>query len=429
MKRVVIVGAGLAGAMLSRVLHASDKCEVTVIDKGPVDSYLLDKKSKNKLAQVSTYCFGNGGTTNLWHNGLILPSDNSTKGFSLLEYVNQAAKILGYNGEKEFDKFVKEIRSSFSNLHTDVLFYPESRMKIVAEYNECYFNSDVVDISINGGVVDSIKIKTKSGSTNVSGDVFIFSCGGLGTPRLLKKLNLLQSGMSFIDHPMGFVGKVQIKRNFLELFSSLVSRKVSGGEVKTAIVCDIGGLRSALYFRPAFLNSNNKSIVKYKSLLGASSGVELINNLFDKRIFHPDIISEVAYKLFGLHFRRSVLSLMLVCEQIKTNNLLSMDRAELRISSEEINIYRQHICYYNKLLAGYCQSMDIEESLSEADLWSAAHYSGGDCLSDVVDADSLKYVDLDNLYVCDGSVLSSHSYTNTGLEIVARALKLAESIK
>lgn len=429
MKRVVIVGAGLAGAVLSRMLRATDKFEVAVIDKGPVDSYLLDKKSKNKLAQVSTYCFGNGGTTNLWHNGLILPSDDNTEGFSLLGYVNQAAEILGYNGGKEFDKFVEEIRTSFPNLHTDVLFYPESRMKISASYDEGYFNSDVVGISINRGVVDSVKINTQSGIREVSGDIFIFSCGGLGTPRLLKQLNLLQSDMGFIDHPMGFIGKVQVKRKFLELFSSLVSRKVSGGEAKIALVCDMGGLRSALYFRPAFLNSNSKSIIKYKSLLGASSGMELIKSLFDKRLFHPDIVSEVVYKLFGLHLRRSVLSLMLVCEQKKTNNLLSMDRAELRISSEEINVYRQHICYYKKLLAGYCQGMDIEERLSEDDLWSAAHYSGGDCLSDVVDADSLKYVDLDNLYVCDGSVLSSHSYTNTGLEIVARALKLADSIK
>ena len=73
MKRrsVVVIGAGLAGSLLCNALAAD--ADVTLLEIGEKDriSYPQIRFVKRRLAHVKTFCFGGGGTTNLWHNGLI----------------------------------------------------------------------------------------------------------------------------------------------------------------------------------------------------------------------------------------------------------------------------------------------------------------------------------------------------------------------
>lgn len=70
-KKVIVIGGGLAGSLLCNQLvkHA----DVTLLEVGSKDSiqYPQIGFDNKKLAHVDTFCFGGGGTTNLWHNGLI----------------------------------------------------------------------------------------------------------------------------------------------------------------------------------------------------------------------------------------------------------------------------------------------------------------------------------------------------------------------
>ena len=58
-------------------------------------------------------------------------------------------------------------------------------------------------------------------------DVLIVSAGALGTPGLVKMLLAAagrsgeEAGIGFADHPMGFVGKVKVKKSAAAIFRRL----------------------------------------------------------------------------------------------------------------------------------------------------------------------------------------------------------------
>jgi hypothetical protein len=378
---------------------------------------------------VPTYCYGDGGTTNLWHNGLIIPEIEKIKNLDLNDYINPAARLLGYVGDSEFQEFIKEELMKNSDLNCDAIYYPSKKNVFNAKFENGYFNAEVTKINTLGNIVSSIEFIHKNEKKLIDADILIISCGGIGTPRLLYQLGLLNKKMSFIDHPMGFFGKINVKSQYVRLFSELEEVKTNAGWVKKSLTCSIGGLKTALYFRQAITMGNKKSIIQYKSLLGASSGKGLLKNIFDFRIFHPDIISEIFSKLFGVKLKDDTFSIMLVCEQKGTSNELSMHSAKLKISVTDMSIYKKHLEYYEKILKKYTNTMNINTNIDRGDFWSAAHYSGGDMMVDDIEELSLKFRNFENFYICDGSVIHTHSYTNTGLEIAARALKLARSLK
>ena len=76
-KNVVVIGAGLAGTLLCNELVG--QCNVTLLEVGDENGISCPDISfiRKQFAAVKTFCLGGGGTTNLWHNGLIpiLPQD------------------------------------------------------------------------------------------------------------------------------------------------------------------------------------------------------------------------------------------------------------------------------------------------------------------------------------------------------------------
>ena len=70
-KKVVVIGGGLAGCLLCNEL--AGQAEVTLLEVGRKDAISYPKLGfdRKQLAAVPTCCYGGGGTTNLWHNGLI----------------------------------------------------------------------------------------------------------------------------------------------------------------------------------------------------------------------------------------------------------------------------------------------------------------------------------------------------------------------
>ena len=458
-KKIVIIGSGLAGSLLCNELVKH--YDVTLLEKGRKNSFQFAriKFIKKKLAEVPTFCFGEGGTTHLWHNGLIpINADDITSNYfrdvlkNLWPYIDQAASELFFkNGhyQAEYERVVAEVNSLSDKFSVfpygiDCLIYPKNFKKLMVDpgVKSIYDVQDIDFIIDNKKVVE---INYSTGQTNnIEADIVIVACGGMGTPKILQKLisstgnSTNTAGFGFIDHPKGFVGKVKFKKNISWAFKKLSSYDkgdyISRNAVRLKSKC--GRYTSCVFFRPALTMGNNLSVYKYKSALGASGGVDRLKIMFSPKLFHPDILAEIFAHLFGFNIPSRTYNIFFIGEQKRGSNRVYYKGDELEvdwnITEEEISIYCDMLKRLRDMIADLADEINIKTDISPDWLWSAAHHSGttsmGDSEDCLIDSD-LKLKCCDNVFVCDGSVIQEHSYANTGLTIGQLALRLADRLR
>lgn len=436
-RRLVIVGAGLAGVTLAN--RVESVFNVTVIEKGGRDSFSTPDLNDYKLAAVPTLAYGQGGTTNLWHNGLIKPSLKSIKGdkfrskLELLSdsgYIDEAARELGYKEELEFSSSVDHREHIFEGLlgmSLNCIYYPDkvTILKLNPEV-EAFYNSTVESVNTDDktlGLTDAFGV-----SRLLNYDVLIIASGGIGSIKVLQNSGLLSPKRAFfIDHPMGFLAKIKVKKEFEGLFQQLHSDGSVFGHFKAVIPVTIGDYTSAVYVRPAQSLVVNSSISKYKSLLGASSGLRRLKSLMSPKILHPDILSEIFYKLTKRTLNKRVYSLMFVGEQRLFTNTIKCDEVSLVLNADELDVYKKQLDLLEDELKPFCEVFNKCDDITPDDLWSAAHHSGSVANTKALD-ENLRLVGYEDIYVCDASVLPEHSYFNTGLVIAAFALNLGDEL-
>jgi len=458
-KTVVVIGAGLAGSLICNELI--NKANVTMLEIGDKDviSYPKINFLKKKLAEVKTFCFGGGGTTNLWHNGLIPinTKDVSSEFFSELlkeakPYTDRAAANLFFLNDSyldEYDSTVVEMNFEAAKLGVfeegvDCLLYPKkfNKLNIDSEVDS-YYRVDNIEFQNNDSRITAVKFDVGGKWHQIKADAVIISAGTFGTPRLIEKiLSTMEEthknvGYGLIDHPLGFVGKVKIKKEFVKAIQKFSLFDKGGYECCTAAryKSNCGKYTCFAFFRPALTMSNKLSIYKYKSLLGASSGIERIKNAFSFKIFHPDIIAEIFSHIFGMNIGGRIFNVLFYFEQKQGNNNVSYDGNTLNIdwtiTEEELEIYNNMLGQVNLSLSEISDVVNIQMPITKDWLWSGAHHSGtvslGSADDELVDKD-LKLKCCDNVYVCDGSVIQENSYANTGLTIAQLALRLAEEV-
>lgn len=458
-KNIVVIGAGLAGTLICNEL--SKKCNVTLLEVGEKNTvgYPEINFIQKRFAAVKTFCLGGGGTTNLWHNGLIpiLPKDVTSDDFKEVlaeaeSYHNKAAANLFWL-DNPYSAEYKKVHSETNQLAekigffsdgVDCLLYPKkfSKLDVVAEVNAFYEVSDIEFNSVYKKITSvSYYIGKKRHSVNA--DVVIISAGTLNSPRLVKKalsaLNFSERnvGTGLADHPMGFIGKVKIKKSVNSDIKLLSVRDQGNYECRTAIrvKSECGKYTGCAFLRPALTMENKLPIYKYKSLLGASSGRDRIRNMFSWKLFHPDTLAEIYSHLFGVNIPGRIYNVLFLFEQKRGKGYVKHNGSELeidwRITEDELKIYKGMIKKLNDMLAGIADEVNLKTDMTEDWLWSAAHHSGtislGEKDVDLVNKD-LKLNACDNVFVCDGSVIQEHSYANTGLTIGSLAMRLAERI-
>lgn len=458
-QKIVVIGGGLAGSLLCNELvkHA----DVTLLEIGSKNSIRYPRIGfdRKKLAEVSTFCFGGGGTTNLWHNGLIPISQNDIVGRKFAEVVaeaqsftDEAASALYFNKEPyslAYEKMVSEVTSIAERIGgfsdgIDCLIYPKKfkKLKVDSRVNDFYSASNI------GFVADGRRIKTVTymidgKEFSLDADVVIVAAGALGSPKILKEIIqasghcFLSLGTGFIDHPMGFVGKVRFDKRVAGLIGKLSMYDkgdyVSRNAVRLRSAC--GQYTCCAFFRPALTMDNRLSVYKYKSLLGASSGFARFRNAFSRKIFHPDIVAEIFSHLFRVNIPSRTYNILFIAEQKRGNNRVYYDGENLRvdwsISADELAIYRTLLEKLQGMLLPVAEEVNLVTNITEDWLWSAAHHSCtvplGSSAEDLVDED-LRLKFLDNVFVCDGSIIQEHSYANTGLAIGQLALRLAKRV-
>ena len=144
-KKVLVVGSGLAGSLLCDELCKVH--DVTLLEKGPQNSIAYPQFNfhRKKLAKVHTCCYGSGGSTNLWHNGLIPIRGEDVVGSEFREvlqkagpYTDQTAEALFYTNAyfaEDHRQLVNEANMLSPDLKNfcygiDCLVYPKKYQKL-----------------------------------------------------------------------------------------------------------------------------------------------------------------------------------------------------------------------------------------------------------------------------------------------------------
>ena len=458
-KNVVIIGAGLAGTLICNELVG--KCNVILLEIGEKEriSYPMTKFVDKPLATVKTFCYGGGGTTNLWHNGLIpiQEHDISIEPFKKIiseskTFMDKAAENLYWVGSSfsaEYMQLVSEMKdlAKESEIYcdgVDCLLYPHKYNKLEADPNiHAYYSVNRINFDAEEKNIKKITFYINDKKYTIEVDIVVISAGALGSPSLVNKvLSAIGKasssvGVGFIDHPIGFLGKVKVKKSHISVVKKFSLFRKKNYDCLTAlrIKSDCGKYSAAVFFRPSLTMSNHLSITKFKSILGASRGLERLKNAISFKLFHPDILAEIFSHLFGIRIPSRIFNLLVVFEQKRGDSKVSFnnDVIELSwdISERELAIYRQILKKIKQKLGTISDEININTEITKDWLWSEAHHSGtlslGKDHDDLLDID-LKLKITDNVYVCDGSVIQEHSYANTGLTIAQLAMRLADRI-
>ncbi len=458
-KKIVVIGAGLAGTLISNELVKH--CNVTLLEVGHKNGidYPEIKFVRKQFAAVKTFCLGGGGTTNLWHNGLIpiLPQDVISDDFQEVlaaakEYHDKAAANLFWLDNPysvEYEKVVADTNVLVEKLNVfsdgvDCLLYPKkySKLEIATAVDGFYGVSDI-DFSAGENRVSSVNYCVEGKRCSVDADAVIISAGTLGSPLLVKKVlsslgcAVENVGIGLVDHPLGFVGKVKVKKTVNKDMKQLSVCDRGNYEYRTAIrvKSECGEYTGCAFLRPALTMENKLPIYKYKSLLGASCGRDRIRNMLSWKLFHPDILAEIYSHLFGVNIPGRIYNILFLFEQKRGKSYVTYNDSGLEIdwdvTEEELKIYKGMVRKLHDMLGGIADEINLEFDLTKDWLWSAAHHSGTISLGKKegchVDK-NLKLNACDNVFVCDGSIIQEHSYANTGLTIGSLAMYLAERI-
>ena len=130
-KIIVVIGSGLAGSLISNQLVKG--CEVTLLERGQKDKieYPSVVFAQKHFGAVKTFCIGQGGTTNLWDNGLIPIDSNdvSSQGFNdvlneIKPYMDKAAEKL-YFREKLYSTEYSTVRTEMNSISEIIGPFPD----------------------------------------------------------------------------------------------------------------------------------------------------------------------------------------------------------------------------------------------------------------------------------------------------------------
>jgi len=457
-RNVLVIGSGLAGTLIANNLLR--KHDVTVLEAGRSNGYEYPhvRYLKKAFGHVPTFCYGEGGTTNLWHNGLMPLRPEDVEDFRFKEILREAAAFSDRAADSLFfptPHFSTEYQSLIEKMSRlneqiglfaegiDCLLYPRSYRGLrIAPGARTHFGVTDIDFSARGRSVERVHFTSGSARHSVDTDTVVISGGSLGTPVLVSRVlaalghSNSTAGQGLMDHPMGFVGKVRVREDIARAFRELSSHDCGSYECCTAGRLKHQSHLAAIYVRPALTMDNSLALYKYKSILGASRGTKRIRAAISARLFHPDVLAEIYSHLLHTAIRSNIFSILVFFEQKRGPGFVTSQAQELSVSWDiqphELDIYNNMLRRLHDLFAPVADELTIETPIDESWLWSGAHHSGtislGDGDDDIVNSD-LRIRRSDNVYVCDGSIIQEHSYANTGLTIGQLAYRLTAMIE
>ncbi|MDA7723362.1 GMC oxidoreductase [Pseudomonadales bacterium] len=460
-KHVIIVGAGLGGCFLANSL--AENFDVTIVELGSAKPLLQDrvKDIANPAVTYPHICSGLGGTTNLWHNGLIeidrevfenrwpYPKTELRAYYEKAFYAlaGQSRDVIGRSAKALFDKY--QGIGFLKNMFGEFLYYPKKRVNpwgtFKLEKRVNLVDGEVVDFEIDSkGNIRSVVVKENNKGMDiiVSGDIFVLAAGGLSTPLLLHKLASKPNGcahenigFNYEDHPSAVFGEIVLSVPLYKLWNY----PCFGGSLRLPLVVQQDGLQVSFQLRPSaqFLNRNGRSHVK--SVLS-----DLRNNLLSLKLYwrlltnYDDIFEIISMKI-GLNFPTRYYHLLMVAEQGPSMSCAVWSDTDSSTFYRKWLIDDKHITTYEaafrKLVSQLSDKVTTARTFSDwqENVFSSSHHSGTARMAltpkdGVCDKNALVF-GFNNLFISDGSAIPATGTANTGLTIAALAIKLGDHIR
>lgn len=458
-RKVVIVGAGLGGCVCAFSLsHTHD---VTVIELGKSTSEIEERvvdlaRPAGGSPHVGS---GLGGGTALWHNALIEIDEEIFEQYwpfpktELDKWYDLAYPLLGGTRKEALSQPSDVLRQEYRKMGLEADLYqsqfiPSSRRNLWHSLGLTdrvrLLRGEAIRFGVSGERIDSVTVRTANGEVEVEGDYFVIAGGGFGTPVLLERLSqqvdvlsLQNAGRFYEDHPIGFIGRVQIRKPIYRFWNY----SVPGGSLRALTVVRHEGGHFGFQLRPAALRLREDRSQRMGSII-----TKLRNQLWNplhwfRLLTYWDDILDILSMKFRIRIPTSHYAIFLQAGQHPSEERsIFGDESQERqrkiyrkwvLSPEYFATVRAAIESFSERIRPFSHSLTLLSNWQDA-LATGAHHSGTarmsrDPRSGVCDSNG-KIHGLDNVYVADGSCIPCSGVANTGLTIGALALRLADHL-
>lgn len=437
---IAIVGAGLAGGLLAEEL--GKWARVTVFERGGSEPTRPDHPiiERHPLGLYPSYGYGLGGTTNIWHGGLLAMRPEEYGGHwpdevpeDLEQYQSNVVRRL-YGEEWLRTWNARGAANEHSPPFLDMMIKPRETFRV--RESRCFSRVDLrlghhVERVEEVGDKILLYVEGSGSGEPLVFDLVVISAGGMNSPIILQRSNIggQNVGENITDHPMGFVAKVTRGPDHSR-FDCL--RRLPDAEPMLKIYDAKSALWSAFYLRP----TESADIVSdpyadsFKTL-GSFGGLRKYFSALSK-LGNMEFRTQAIEHLLGRPYLGLHAYILVVSEQEARGqgsvreDVSGAIRVNWVVSDAVISAIDRSLDKLADWLGGELHRVpgDMRNRL-----WSAAHHSGGcqianDPKMGVVDSD-LRVHGTERIFVCDSSVLPSTGASNTGLTIGALALRLA----
>jgi len=476
MKHICIIGSGFSGGILASEISEDPKIKVTLLDCDNIKEKFNDrfnlKKNKSSYLSFNSTAYGFGGTSNLWHGVMTLLDDCDYNLISskikidfkseikkvlpeLSKYFGNLSILLG-NKYKENQKYFKH--EPFLSKNHIIQKKPVRIRKIIND--SCKKNSNlnlisnalVISLKYSGSKITSVIYNQNGIKKELTADIFVISAGALESPRILldsfvhdhKNYHI---GKNLLDHPIVLIGKLKLNRksfhNFHGMYNFFRNNSPRLGLILKSNYKNNDQLNHSIFLRPS-TKTDMSSFKKDLSLLlsGKLSFIRILTILFNPRLLRLSLILLMEKAGIGYYTDELDVTLQLegVSETGQSYVKLSSQKDQYNRSIPDINYNFSNkllsdIKYIQELLGNNTRSNStfVSCKVNFSDFILGSHHAGTCSMSyeegqGVVDS-NLKYHGIENLYICDASVLPKIGNANLSLTLAALAIRLSNQIK
>lgn len=482
---ICIVGSGISASSLA--LELSDAgIAYLMVEAGPLESSdpkVIQKESLGRTFGLSaTRSIEVGGTSSLWH-GVLAPLDKID--FKKRNWIQHSGWPIQYEDlEPFYERAAKRLKLfnytffRFSNLPSKLtallsclkfnknilenkIFLrpmPVIRFKKLLSSNlkkskicHILYNACALElVHENSSKIKHLIVGNSNGKKfNISADKFIICAGALETPRLLLNSSIKNNniGKYLMDHPMGSLCQIQFsekqKTHIYSYTKFSPELMIKSGLIFTENIQKEQKIPNhCFYTKNAYTRGIDRNTEKVLlSLLTFRDGGLSFRDIWNT-VTNLRLVFFILF--FKLNSKTKYADLFFVTEQVPNpNSSVSLSgkkdkfgypisKINWKLTDYDLSAIRKTIkTLQNKAFdQGYIDFIPETIDLDWNSIYtSAAHHLGTARMSKSSDAGvvdrNLKVFNIDNLYICDGSVFPTSGNANSSLTISALACRLA----